>query len=95
MVKGAALGEHGNPGEASVHVLAGRVRLSAGQHSACRPPSRSWRAPLGEQVRRAALAAPPEQVEVGAAVIGPERVVLAGGAVGSPGLNAVRIPSST
>ena len=33
MVKGAALGEHGNPGEASVHVLAGRVRLSAGQHS--------------------------------------------------------------
>jgi quercetin dioxygenase-like cupin family protein len=33
MVKGATLGEHGNPGEASVHVLAGRVRLSAGQHS--------------------------------------------------------------
>ena len=30
MVKGAALGEHGNPGEASVHVLAGRVRLTAG-----------------------------------------------------------------
>jgi quercetin dioxygenase-like cupin family protein len=33
MVKGAVLGEHGNPGEASVHVLGGRVRLSAGQHS--------------------------------------------------------------
>jgi quercetin dioxygenase-like cupin family protein len=33
MVKGAALSEHGNPGEASVHVLVGRVRLSAGQHS--------------------------------------------------------------
>jgi len=29
MVKGAALGEHESPGEASVHVLAGRVRLSA------------------------------------------------------------------
>ncbi len=33
MVKGTALGEHGSPDEASVHVLAGRVRLSAGQHS--------------------------------------------------------------
>jgi quercetin dioxygenase-like cupin family protein len=33
LVKGAAPGEHGNPGEASVHVLAGRVRLSAGQVS--------------------------------------------------------------
>lgn len=33
MMKGAALGEHENPGEASVHVLAGRVRLSAGEHS--------------------------------------------------------------
>ncbi len=33
MVKGASLGEHGNPGEASVHVPAGRFRLSAGQHS--------------------------------------------------------------
>jgi len=31
MVKGATLGEHENPGEASVHVLTGRVRLSAGQ----------------------------------------------------------------
>ena len=28
MVKGAALSEHENPGEASVHVLAGRVRLA-------------------------------------------------------------------
>jgi quercetin dioxygenase-like cupin family protein len=33
MVRGATLAEHENPGEASVHVLAGRVRLSAGQHS--------------------------------------------------------------
>jgi len=33
MVKGAVLREHENPGEASVHVLAGRVRLSAGQDS--------------------------------------------------------------
>ena len=33
MVKGAALGDHENPGEASIHVLAGRVRLSAGEHS--------------------------------------------------------------
>lgn len=28
MVEGAALSEHENPGEASVHVLAGRVRLA-------------------------------------------------------------------
>jgi quercetin dioxygenase-like cupin family protein len=33
MIKGAALAEHQNPGEASVHVLAGRVRLAAGGHS--------------------------------------------------------------
>lgn len=33
MVKGAVLGEHENPGEASVHVLAGRVRLVSGGHS--------------------------------------------------------------
>ena len=33
MVSGACLAEHENPGEASVHVLSGRVRLSAGQHS--------------------------------------------------------------
>jgi quercetin dioxygenase-like cupin family protein len=33
LVKGANLSEHENPGEASVHVLAGRVRLSAGPHS--------------------------------------------------------------
>jgi quercetin dioxygenase-like cupin family protein len=33
MVKGAALGDHENPGEASVHVLIGRVRLSTGEHS--------------------------------------------------------------
>jgi len=33
MAGGAVLAEHENPGEASVHVLAGRVRLEAGQHS--------------------------------------------------------------
>ncbi|MDQ2876318.1 MAG: cupin domain-containing protein [Actinomycetota bacterium] len=33
MTGGTALAEHENPGEASVHVLAGRVRLSAGEHS--------------------------------------------------------------
>jgi len=33
MINGATLAEHENPGEASVHVLAGRVRLTAGQHS--------------------------------------------------------------
>lgn len=33
MIKGAALAEHENPGEASVHVLVGRVRLSAGSNS--------------------------------------------------------------
>jgi quercetin dioxygenase-like cupin family protein len=33
MVKGAALSEHENPGEASVHVLTGRVRLAAGNAS--------------------------------------------------------------
>ena len=33
MVSGAVLGEHENPGEASVHVLAGRIRLTAGEHS--------------------------------------------------------------
>jgi quercetin dioxygenase-like cupin family protein len=33
MVSGASLAEHENPGEASVQVLSGRVRLSAGKHS--------------------------------------------------------------
>jgi len=33
LVKGAALAEHANPGEARVHVLRGRVRLSAGELS--------------------------------------------------------------
>lgn len=33
MTAGSALSEHENPGEASVHVLAGRVRLAAGGHS--------------------------------------------------------------
>lgn len=42
MVKGTVLGEHENPGEASVHVLAGRIRLTAGQ--------RSWEARLGDLV---------------------------------------------
>jgi quercetin dioxygenase-like cupin family protein len=30
LADGAELGEHDNPGEATVHVLTGRVRLSAG-----------------------------------------------------------------
>ena len=33
MSGGVSLAEHENPGEASVHVLSGRVRLTAGQHS--------------------------------------------------------------
>ena len=33
MTSGAVLAEHENPGEASIHVLVGRVRLSAGQDS--------------------------------------------------------------
>ncbi len=34
MVEGAVLAEHENPGEATVYVLRGRVRLSAGAQSA-------------------------------------------------------------
>jgi len=33
MLKGAVLAEHENPGEATVHVLSGRVRLAAGDVS--------------------------------------------------------------
>lgn len=33
MLQGVALGEHESPGEATVHVLAGRVRLKAGEHA--------------------------------------------------------------
>jgi quercetin dioxygenase-like cupin family protein len=33
MAKGVVLGEHENPGEASVYILVGRVRLSADVHS--------------------------------------------------------------
>ena len=33
LTAGTALGEHENPGEATVHVLRGRVRLSAGETS--------------------------------------------------------------
>jgi len=33
MIKDAALTEHANPGEASVHVLRGRVRLTAGEQT--------------------------------------------------------------
>lgn len=33
LATGAALGEHENPGEATVHVLSGRVRLAAGGDS--------------------------------------------------------------
>jgi quercetin dioxygenase-like cupin family protein len=31
LLTGASLGEHENPGEATLHVLTGRVRLSAGE----------------------------------------------------------------
>ena len=31
LTRGTTLGEHENPGEATVHVLSGRVRLSAGE----------------------------------------------------------------
>lgn len=33
LISGASLAEHENPGEATVHVLIGRVRLSVGQVS--------------------------------------------------------------
>lgn len=33
LAAGRSLGEHGSPGEATLHVLAGRVRLSAGDES--------------------------------------------------------------
>lgn len=33
MLAGSVLGDHENPGEATVHVLTGRVRLSAGNDS--------------------------------------------------------------
>ncbi|MDT2010233.1 LuxR family transcriptional regulator [Rhodococcus opacus] len=33
MIEGAVLGEHSNPGEATVQVLSGRVRLAAGDLS--------------------------------------------------------------
>jgi quercetin dioxygenase-like cupin family protein len=33
MTTGAVLAEHANPGEASVYVLRGRVRLAAGDHA--------------------------------------------------------------
>ena len=40
LVAGQALGEHESPGEATLHVLAGRVRLSAGDDS--------WEAATGD-----------------------------------------------
>ncbi len=40
MLAGSELGEHENPGEATVHVLRGRVRLSSG--------SASWDARTGD-----------------------------------------------
>ncbi len=33
MIAGSELGEHENPGEATVHVLRGRVRMSSGETS--------------------------------------------------------------
>ena len=51
MVNGATLAEHENSGEASVHVLAGRVRLTAGQHS--------WEGPAGRPADGARRVAQP------------------------------------
>lgn len=42
MVEGASLAEHENPGEATVHVLLGRVRLSCGELS--------WEARSGDMI---------------------------------------------
>ncbi len=42
MVAGATLAEHENPGEATVQVLRGRVRLSSGE--------RSWEARTGDMI---------------------------------------------
>ncbi|MEO6957475.1 MAG: cupin domain-containing protein [Antricoccus sp.] len=42
MIEGASLAEHENPGEATVHVLLGRVRLSSGEHS--------WEARSGDMI---------------------------------------------
>lgn len=42
MVAGASLGEHENPGEATVQVLLGRVRLSSGELS--------WQARTGDMI---------------------------------------------
>jgi len=43
MTKGAELAEHENPGEATVYVLSGRVRLSSG--------GQSWEARSGDLVK--------------------------------------------
>lgn len=43
MLAGSELGEHENPGEATVHVLRGRVRLSSG--------SASWDARTGDLLK--------------------------------------------
>jgi len=42
LLAGRALSEHESPGEATLYVLAGRVRLSAGDHS--------WEAATGDYV---------------------------------------------
>lgn len=42
MVQGSRLAEHANPGEATVHVLRGRVRLSSGELS--------WEARTGDMI---------------------------------------------
>ncbi len=43
LTAGTALGEHASPGEATLHVLVGRVRLSAGD-------SDSWELVAGDQL---------------------------------------------
>jgi len=42
MIEGSHLGEHENPGEATVQVLRGRVRLSSGEQS--------WEARTGDMI---------------------------------------------
>ncbi len=59
MVQGASMAEHENPGEATVRVLLGRVRLSSGELS--------WEARSGDMIfvpdaRRTAIALRPHRV---------------------------------
>jgi hypothetical protein len=70
LVGGQRLSEHENPGEATVHVLHGRVRLGAGENrgtarpvtsSSCRTAgtiSKRWRTPSSCSPSRSAVTAP-------------------------------------